>query len=46
MLLTNWTEEIPDDPGHYIVSLDIFHQLHCLVSPIYIVMRGELTNRT
>ncbi|KZS92001.1 hypothetical protein SISNIDRAFT_456196 [Sistotremastrum niveocremeum HHB9708] len=30
MLLTNWTEEIPDDPGHYIVSLDIFHQLHCL----------------
>lgn len=21
-----------DDEGHYIVTLDVFHQLHCLVS--------------
>lgn len=29
--LTNRTVPIPGDPDHYAVSIDIFHQLHCLV---------------
>jgi hypothetical protein len=29
--LANKTVRIPGDPGMYIVGLDIFHQLHCLV---------------
>ncbi|KZS88506.1 hypothetical protein SISNIDRAFT_459735 [Sistotremastrum niveocremeum HHB9708] len=29
-LLPNWTEPIPGDEGHYVVSLNVFHQLHCL----------------
>jgi hypothetical protein len=29
--LSNKTVPIPDDPGQYVVSLDVFHQLHCLV---------------
>jgi len=28
--LPNRTEPIPGDESHYIVSLDVFHQLHCL----------------
>ncbi|KAJ5593540.1 hypothetical protein N7537_010444 [Penicillium hordei] len=28
--LANKTVPIPDDPGQYAVSLDVFHQLHCL----------------
>ncbi|TFK38461.1 hypothetical protein BDQ12DRAFT_112969 [Crucibulum laeve] len=28
--LANKTSAIPDDPGYYIVELDVFHQLHCL----------------
>ena len=31
----NKTLPIPDDPDHYIVSLAVFHQLHCLVSLNY-----------
>ncbi|KZS89072.1 hypothetical protein SISNIDRAFT_497640 [Sistotremastrum niveocremeum HHB9708] len=28
--LSNWTSPIPGDEGHYVVGLDVFHQLHCL----------------
>ncbi|OJJ42007.1 hypothetical protein ASPZODRAFT_2129235 [Penicilliopsis zonata CBS 506.65] len=28
--LVNRTVPIPDDPGYYVVSLNVFHQLHCL----------------
>lgn len=31
--LVNKTVPIPDDPGYYVVELNVFHQLHCLVSP-------------
>ena len=30
--LANWTEPIPGDESHYVISLDVFHQIHCLVS--------------
>jgi hypothetical protein len=30
-LLVNRTVPIPGDPEHYVVSLSVFHQLHCLV---------------
>ena len=30
--LANRTVPIPGDPEHYAVSIDVFHQLHCLVS--------------
>ncbi|KIX09227.1 uncharacterized protein Z518_00306 [Rhinocladiella mackenziei CBS 650.93] len=30
VLLANRTVPIYGDPGHYIVTLDVFHQLHCL----------------
>jgi tRNA uridine 5-carbamoylmethylation protein Kti12 len=29
--LRNETVRIPDDPENYIISIDVFHQLHCLV---------------
>jgi hypothetical protein len=29
--LPNKTSPIPGDPGFYIVELDVFHELHCLV---------------
>ena len=29
--LVNYTTEIPNHDGEYIVQLDVFHQLHCLV---------------
>ena len=29
--LLNKTVPIPNDPGRYIISLSVFHQLHCLV---------------
>ena len=25
------TAAIPEEPGYYVVGLDVFHQLHCLV---------------
>ncbi|KAE9987416.1 hypothetical protein EG328_002772 [Venturia inaequalis] len=28
--LVNRTVPIPGDPGHYVVELNVFHQLHCL----------------
>ncbi|KZT37787.1 hypothetical protein SISSUDRAFT_819927 [Sistotremastrum suecicum HHB10207 ss-3] len=28
--IANWTERIPNDEDHFIISLDVFHQLHCL----------------
>ncbi|OCT46839.1 hypothetical protein CLCR_02102 [Cladophialophora carrionii] len=28
--LPNQTASIGDDPGHYLITLDVFHQLHCL----------------
>lgn len=31
-LLPNKTAPIPGDDGYYIITLDVFHQLHCLVS--------------
>lgn len=30
--LVNSTYRIPGDEQHYVVQLDVFHQLHCLVS--------------
>lgn len=30
--LVNKTVPIADDPGQYAISLDVFHQLHCLVN--------------
>jgi len=32
VLLPNKTYPIHDEPGYYLGSLDVFHQLHCLVS--------------
>jgi hypothetical protein len=32
-LLPNKTFPIGNEPGHYVAALDVFHQLHCLVSP-------------
>ncbi|KAI9832805.1 MAG: hypothetical protein M1819_004025 [Sarea resinae] len=29
-LLPNATVEVPENPGSYIIGLDVFHQLHCL----------------
>lgn len=34
--LVNRTVPIPGDPGQYIVSLDVFHELHCLVSHLQV----------
>ncbi|RHZ47801.1 oxidase ustYa family protein [Aspergillus thermomutatus] len=28
--LVNKTVPIPEDPGYYLIGLDVFHQLHCL----------------
>lgn len=30
--LADRTVPIPGDPGQYIISLDVFHELHCLVN--------------
>jgi hypothetical protein len=30
-LLTNRTTPIKKDPGYYVITLDVFHELHCLV---------------
>ena len=32
--LVNKTVPIPNDPGYYAVALNVFHQLHCLVSNV------------
>jgi len=32
--LTNHTTRLPGDEDHYVVQLDVFHQLHCLVRQI------------
>ena len=37
ILLPNKTYPIKDQPGYYIAELDVFHQLHCLVSSGYIM---------
>jgi hypothetical protein len=37
ILLPNETYPIIDDPGYYIASLDVFHQLHCLVQFPFLV---------
>ena len=29
--LSNRTTPITNDPGYYAVTLEVFHQLHCLV---------------
>lgn len=34
--LANKTVPIPDYPGEYVIQLDVFHQLHCLVGNVYI----------
>ena len=33
--LEELTAPIPGDEDHYIVGIDVFHQLHCLVSPSF-----------
>jgi hypothetical protein len=30
-LLPNWTSPVFGQPDAYVVQLDVFHQLHCLV---------------
>ncbi|KAF8541807.1 hypothetical protein BDD12DRAFT_731081, partial [Trichophaea hybrida] len=43
--LVNKTVPIPNDPGYYIVSLSVFHQLHCVA--IQNMLRKELwSNKT
>ena len=46
--LVNKTVPIPDDPDHYVVSLNVFHQLHCLVSASllssYLLHLNEILN--
>ncbi|KAL8243965.1 hypothetical protein R6Q59_010223 [Mikania micrantha] len=39
--LVNRTVPIPGDPGYYIVSLDVFHELHCLNKIRQLIWRGE-----
>ena len=39
-MLPNATEAIPGDGEHYVVELDVFHQLHCLVSYSYHLVNG------
>lgn len=29
--LVNYTYRLPGDEDHYVIQLDVFHQLHCLV---------------
>lgn len=44
VLLPNKTYPIKDEPGYYIAELDVFHQLHCLVSPsriLYLHLNSE-----
>ena len=48
ILLPNKTYPIKDQPGYYIAELDVFHQLHCLVSSGYIAcvfIRTDLPTR-
>jgi hypothetical protein len=33
-LLPNKTYPIKHEPGYYLAALDVFHQLHCLVSKL------------
>ena len=32
--LPNRTEDIPGDEGNFIIELDVFHEIHCLVHGI------------
>jgi Mycotoxin biosynthesis protein UstYa len=34
--LPNQTEKIPGSPGKYVVEIDVFHQLHCLVREAFV----------
>lgn len=34
--LVNQTYRLPGDEDHYVVHLDVFHQLHCLVGRCFI----------
>ena len=38
--LANRAVPIADDPDHYAVTLDVFHELHCLVSGTLIIDLG------
>lgn len=35
VLMANRTVAIPGDEGNYVVALNVFHQLHCLVRSCY-----------
>lgn len=35
--LVNRTVPIPEEPGNYMVTLNVFHHLHCLVSQATLV---------
>lgn len=35
--LENRTVPIANDPGYYAVTIDVFHQLHCLVRQIFLL---------
>jgi hypothetical protein len=37
-LLPNKTYPIKDEPGYYLGALDVFHQLHCLVGLLSLVI--------
>ena len=45
ILLPNKTYPIKDQPGYYIGILDVFHQLHCLVSLCYVFFLIETDTR-
>jgi Mycotoxin biosynthesis protein UstYa len=46
VLLPNKTYPIEDLPGYYVAELDVFHQLHCLVSSSSLSPLFHLTNMT
>jgi hypothetical protein len=43
--LVNKTVPIPGDPGYYVVSLNVFHQLHCLVSLQFLTIFSLATSK-
>lgn len=40
-LIPNRTEPLPGNEGRYAISLDVFHQLHCLVR-LHLERHGQL----
>jgi hypothetical protein len=45
-LLPNKTYPIKNEPGYYIIQLDVFHQLHCLVRQLVHLISSQLISIT